>query len=122
MLPGIHPQVVQGIFSERRVRSSEALGVLETATAAAAVLAADGALKTTDVQLGRLHLATGFGGRAYFTLFGAQSEVEAAVETVETLAGEGLLDQVVTPCPPRRARRESLPQALAPRPRLAKDR
>ena len=98
-LPGIHQDVLRALLAERRVRNREALAVLETNSAASTISAADNARKATAVQIGRLHLATGFGGRAFFTIFGAQSEVEAAVEVVQDSAGERLLDYSVIPAP-----------------------
>jgi len=99
-LPGIHPQVVKALLGERRDIDPEgALGTLEFSTVAAGILAADCAVKTSDVQLGRLHLASGFGGKAYFTLWGPQSDVEAAVEAAVELADEKATDFDVIPAP-----------------------
>ena len=98
-LPGIHPGVVCALRGERRPRGAEALAILELVTVAATIEAADAAVKQAQVTLGRLHPATGFGGRGYFTLWGAQYDVEAGVEAAESLAGERLLDVEIIPAP-----------------------
>lgn len=70
-------QALEGLF---RPHQGESVGIVETHTVAAALLAADKALKTTDVWLKRLHLAQGIGGKGYFTVTGALHEVEASLE------------------------------------------
>ncbi len=99
VLPGVHPGVVQALRGERRPRGAEALAIFELSTVAATLEAADAAIKNAQVTIGRLHPASGFGGKGYFTVWGAQSDVEAAVEAAEGLARERLLDVEVIPAP-----------------------
>jgi len=98
-LPGVHEEVLQALMGGRRPRHNEALGVYELSTVAAGLEAADAAVKSAQVLIGRLHPASGFGGKAYFTLFGQQSDVEAASLSISAIAKERLLDQVVIPAP-----------------------
>jgi microcompartment protein CcmL/EutN len=56
------------------------VGLVETTTVAATILAADAAAKAARVRLIEMQLARGIGGKAYFALTGALDEVEAAVE------------------------------------------
>lgn len=63
------------------------LGVVETATVAATVLAADAALKAAMVRITEMQLGRGIGGKAFFTVTGLLGEVEAAVE-----AGLGVIE------------------------------
>ena len=56
------------------------LGLVETGTVAAGILAADGAAKAADVKLLRLHLARGIGGKSILSLTGELFAVQAAVE------------------------------------------
>jgi microcompartment protein CcmL/EutN len=65
----------------------DSLGIVETATVAAALLGADAAAKAAAVRLVELQLARGIGGKAFFTLTGALADVEAAIE-----AAVGILD------------------------------
>ena len=74
----------------------DALGVIETLTAAAAVLAADRAAKAAEVVLRDLRLANGLGGKGVLWLSGAVSDVEAAVEAGRSEAlRQGLLTRSV---------------------------
>ncbi|OGQ80377.1 MAG: hypothetical protein A2289_17520 [Deltaproteobacteria bacterium RIFOXYA12_FULL_58_15] len=98
-LPGIHPKVVRALRGEKQQRNNEALAVVELNTMAAAIVSADMAVKTADVAVGRMHLATGFGGKGFFTLWGEQSEVEAAVEAALKIAGERVCDHEIIPAP-----------------------
>jgi microcompartment protein CcmL/EutN len=98
-LPGVHPAVINAILGGRRARGAEALAVIELASISATVEAADAAVKAAGVSLGRLHLATGFGGRGYFTLWGAQHEVEAGLEAALERSGERALDHELIPAP-----------------------
>lgn len=94
-LPGVHPDVVAALLGEKRSPNEQALGILECTSVAATLKAADAAVKTTDVLIGELHAASGFGGRGYFTLIGEQSAVEAAVLAASSAAGTFLSDQQV---------------------------
>ena len=99
-LPGVHPDVVGALLGERReMEPYQALGTLEFSTVAAGILGADCAVKTSEIQLGRLHLASGFGGKAYFTLWGPQSDVEAAVDAAGAVTEEKAIDSDVLPAP-----------------------
>jgi microcompartment protein CcmL/EutN len=64
------------------------LGVLELSTLAAAVRAADAALKAAAVRLVELHLARGIGGKGTVVLTGELGDVEAALDAGATAAGE----------------------------------
>ncbi|HEX6209068.1 MAG TPA: BMC domain-containing protein [Actinomycetota bacterium] len=79
-LPDVHPHVVTAIGGERREDPGEALGVVETRTVAASILAADAGVKAAAVVLREVRLADGLGGKGYVLLGGPVAEVEAAVE------------------------------------------
>lgn len=73
---------LEGRLEDRR---GDAVGVVELATVASALRAADVALKRADVGLTRLQLARGIGGKGWFHVQGSLDMVEAALEAV-TLA------------------------------------
>jgi microcompartment protein CcmL/EutN len=98
-LPGVHPAVVAAVRGDRLVPNDEPLGIFELATVASTISAADIAVKATEVRIERMHLATGFGGRGFFTLRGHQSDVEAAQALVTAAMGEQLLDAEVIAAP-----------------------
>jgi len=79
-LPAVHPDLVAVLRGARGRMMGEALGVVETRTAAAAVGAADRGLKGADVGLMEIKLADRLGGKAYCIFSGSVSDVEAAVE------------------------------------------
>ncbi len=79
-LPHVHPALVAAIRGERRTPAGEALGVIETATVAAIIEAADAGLKGALVQLLEIRLADDLGGKGYLLFDGPVADVEAAVE------------------------------------------
>jgi len=98
-LPGVHPAVLTALRGARVARDGAALGIFELATVAASLEAADTAVKNAAVRIGRLHAASGFGGKGYFTVTGNQSDVEAAIAAVIAVAGDRLLDRELIPAP-----------------------
>ena len=62
-LPGVHPAVVAMVLSRPIPPEVDALAVLETTTACAAVRAADAGLKAAEVGLLKIRLAAGIGGK-----------------------------------------------------------
>ncbi|MBS2025045.1 MAG: BMC domain-containing protein [Deltaproteobacteria bacterium] len=70
-------------------RAGESVGVLELLTVAGAIRCADAACKAAHVELQLLRLARGIGGKAWFVLRGALTDVEAAMLAAQGLAGEG---------------------------------
>jgi microcompartment protein CcmL/EutN len=78
-LPNVHDQVVAALRGSRRAGTGAALGVVETATVAATIEAADAGVKGAQVELLELRLGDGLGGRGYLLFDGSVSDVEAAV-------------------------------------------
>lgn len=89
-LPNVHDQVVAALRGGRRSGAGEALGVVETATVAGVIEAADAGVKGAQVQLLELRLADGIGGRGYLLFDGAVSDVEAAVAIAVERIEDGL--------------------------------
>jgi microcompartment protein CcmL/EutN len=79
-LPNVHPDVVAAIRGTRPQAVGEALGIIETATVAAIIEAADAGCKGARVRLLELRLADDLGGKGYLLFDGPVAEVEAAVE------------------------------------------
>lgn len=80
LLPDVHDDVVDALRGARRRGGGEALGIVETSTASAVVLAADAGVKGAAVTLREVRLADGLGGKGYLLFEGPVSEVEAAVD------------------------------------------
>jgi microcompartment protein CcmL/EutN len=94
------PQLHEGVLSALRgtvARSlDDALGIIETLSAASAIVAADLAVKAAHVTLRDLRLANGIGGKGVVTLSGNVADVQAAIEAGRTLAlRRGLLARSV---------------------------
>jgi microcompartment protein CcmL/EutN len=87
-LPGAHAALLPAIDRATVAAEGESVGIVEMATVAAAVLAADSALKAVAVSVMRLHLAVGVGGKGWFTVTGPLADIEAALAAVRESARE----------------------------------
>ena len=84
-LPGAHTAVVAAIHgATHALGDGLALGVIETKTVSAAIVACDAACKTADILVLEMRLAQGIGGKGVFTLSGEQWALEAAMEAAES--------------------------------------
>lgn len=79
----------------------DAIGVVETSTVAAAIVAADLALKTATVDLFDLRIANGLDGKSFLSVIGPVSDVRSSVTAAAKSAeSKGkLLRSVVIPRP-----------------------
>lgn len=96
-----HDSIFGALYGANEVGEPDALGVLETFSAAAAIVAADTAAKTAMVELIELRLARGMCGKSYLLLTGEIAAVQAAIDRAKTGAGEDgmFLDSAVIPRP-----------------------
>jgi microcompartment protein CcmL/EutN len=99
-----HPSILGAIYGTNEILNKNALGILETYTAASAIVAADVTAKTAIVDLIELRLARGMCGKSYLLLTGSVSAVTAAIERAETEASDRgmLLDSSVIPRPDKK--------------------
>ena len=98
VLPDVHPAVVTALRGVRVPAAAEAIGIVETRTIAAAVGAADAAMKAAGVELLELALADDIGGKGYATVGGAVSDVEVAVEAgLSAVSPSDVVTSVVIP-------------------------
>lgn len=79
LLPNVHPQVIPAINASTNVEKLRDLGVLEFFSIASAIVAADAAVKSANVDLIEIRLGIGIGGKAFITLTGDVSSVKNAV-------------------------------------------
>ncbi len=84
-LPHVHPEVVEAMGGGRMPEVSDALGIVETATVAAAIHAADAGIKGAEVRLVEVRLADGLGGKGIVLYAGTVADVQAAVEIGATV-------------------------------------
>jgi Carbon dioxide concentrating mechanism/carboxysome shell protein len=101
IIPNLHSSILPAISGGNIVEKVRAIGVLETYSVAAAIEAADIAVKAASATLIRMHLAFGIGGKSYFVLTGDVADIETAITAGSASAGEkGFLAQrVVIPRP-----------------------
>ena len=96
-----HEDIFSAIYGATEPGEVEALGIVETYSAASIIVAADNAAKTADVKLLEIRIAKGMCGKSYLMLTGDVAAVEAAVDNAAKTVGEGgmLLDTAVIPRP-----------------------
>ena len=88
-LPGVHADVVDGIHGRVTARGDEdSIGVIETGTVAATIVAADAACKEAPIKLTGIRLGKGIGGKGVFTLAGELWDVQASVEAAKLVIEE----------------------------------
>lgn len=75
-----HESIFSAIYGTAAVEGVEALGVLETYSAASIIVAADVAAKTAMVDLIELRIAKGMCGKSYMLITGSVASVTAAIE------------------------------------------
>jgi len=96
LIPQLHEMVLPALKGTALARDDDALGVIETLSAASAIVAADCAAKTSDIVVRDLRLANGLGGKGVLWLSGDVSNVQAAVDAGRADAlQKGLLGRAI---------------------------
>jgi microcompartment protein CcmL/EutN len=85
VIPGIHEQVAPAIGAAAEIEAVNALGIMESYSMCAAILAADTAVKTAAVNLIEVRLGRGLGGKAFVILTGEVAAVQSAVQAAQAL-------------------------------------
>ncbi len=91
LLGNPHETVQPAICGALEVKEKGALGIIETFTAASAVVAADTAAKTAIVELIEIRLAKGMCGKSYVLITGSVSAVTAAIDKAKQGVEDGML-------------------------------
>ena len=101
MLGKIEESVVKALLGGMPPEPNGALGIVETFSAASAILAADAAVKAASVEIIELRVSRGMGGKGFVMITGNVADVTAAVEAGSLYAkGEGLFaSSTVIPAP-----------------------
>jgi microcompartment protein CcmL/EutN len=95
-IPQLHEGVLPALRGTCPPCEHDALGIIETLTAASAIVAADRAAKAAEVTLRDLRLADGLGGKGVLWLSGSVSGVQAGVEAGRAEAQkQGLLARAI---------------------------
>lgn len=101
VLPNVHPSVFPALTATTEIDEVKAIGVIETFTLAAAIVAGDTAVKAAQVNLIEIRLPFAMGGKAFCIFTGEVSAVRNAVNSAaEQMKEEGVIDSfVVIPAP-----------------------
>ncbi len=104
IIPNVHRGVFPAIVAASMPEEIQALGILESYSISAMVIAADAVLKCADLEAVELRLGTGLGGKAYFTFTGDVAAVKTGVETgMESIGEKGMLiNAEVIPSPAKK--------------------
>lgn len=87
-----HPGIFPALTGTSDIQQVDSLGVIETFSVASTVVSADIAGKAAPVRLIEIRLAKGLGGKAFVTMTGDVSEIEASVGAGSAYASKkGLL-------------------------------
>ncbi len=103
VIPNVHPGVFPAIVSASVPERIQALGILESYSLSAMVIAADAVLKSAELEAVEIRLGTGLGGKAYFTFTGDVAAVRNGADVGMASIGEKglLLNAEVIPSPSR---------------------
>ena len=82
-----HESIFGAIYGTNDIHNKNALGILETYTAASAIVAADITAKTAIVELIELRLARGMCGKSYLLITGEVAAVQMAIEKAKAEIG-----------------------------------
>lgn len=101
VIPNVHSSVIKAVSCASDVKDLRALGVIESFSIAALIVAADSAVKAGQVDLIEIRLGTGIGGKSFVTLTGDVGDVTASVNVGKETCGEKgmLVESVIIPSP-----------------------
>jgi microcompartment protein CcmL/EutN len=100
-IPNLHPGVIPAIEGPVAVEQWDALGIIESLSVTAGIVAADLAVKEADVQIPEIRLAGGMGGKSTIKVMGPLEDVQASLRAgAGYVQDRGLLcRQVLIPRP-----------------------
>lgn len=96
-LPGVHARVWACLRGVQGIDDADTIGIVEASSVCATIEAGDQSIKGADVQMCGMRISPGLGGKGYYVVNGAQSDVEAAVAAgVEVLRARDRLVRAET--------------------------
>ena len=103
VIPNVHEDVLPAMCGTGIAAPINALGVIETMTIAACIIAADTAAKSGTVNLLEIRFASGLAGKSFVTMTGdvgsVRSSVESGVAEVNESSSGPVMSHVVIPSP-----------------------
>lgn len=93
VLPNVHPSIFPALAAATEISQVRSIGIIETYTLAASIVAADVAVKAANVELIEIRLPFALGGKAFAILTGDVASVQVAVDSaVNALRDEGVIE------------------------------
>lgn len=101
VIPNVHSEVFPAISGTSEVDQIDAVGMIETYSAPSAIMAADEAVKSANIQLIEVRLSRALGGKAFALFTGEVGAVQAAIAAgVNRVKDQGLvLSTALLPAP-----------------------
>lgn len=99
VISNVSPQLLHVLQKGSVAHPGGALGLVECRNVSSGVVAADSAIKHSNVQLLRFVTGQGINGKSYFVLGGDVASVKDATETAESILGKNLIESIVIPRP-----------------------
>lgn len=96
-----HEGIFKAINGTSKVEGVEAIGIIETYSAASIIVAADTAAKTAKVNLIEVRIAKGMAGKSFLLFSGEMAAVKASVDAASSAVSKNgmLRDKAVIPKP-----------------------
>lgn len=92
VIPNVHSDVFPAIMGTTVIEELKAVGIIETFSVSAIILAADASVKAAKIKLIEIRLAKGLAGKGFVTLTGEVDAVKAAIDAgCREIEKEGLL-------------------------------
>jgi microcompartment protein CcmL/EutN len=104
VIPRLHPQVIKAINMAYMPEKIAAIGVLEFFNVTSTLLAADTAVKASNIELLDIRLGTGIGGKGFVILTGDTASVSSSVEAAANSQKESgmLVNKIVISNPDKK--------------------
>ena len=92
VIPNVHASVFPALTATTRIQDIDSLADIETFSVAAAIKAADFAIKEAELEILRIHIAMAVGGKGFVAITGNTEALKSAVvPAIEYIKGEGML-------------------------------
>jgi microcompartment protein CcmL/EutN len=104
VLPNVHPSIFPAWSATTEIDQVRSVGIIETYTLAASIVAADIAVKAANIDLIEIRLPFALGGKAFVIFSGDVSSVRTAVDTaVTSLKDDGVIESYTVIASPHKS-------------------
>jgi microcompartment protein CcmL/EutN len=104
VLPNVHPSIFPALTATTEIDQVRSIGIIETYTLAASIVAADIAVKAANIDLIEIRLPFALGGKAFAIFSGDVSSVRTAVDSaVGNLKDDGVIESYTVIASPHKS-------------------